>query len=108
MLLKTPQEIRRKYITNPDAHGLRQNPAVVGHAGRLGIEDGHAHGNQPEQAQQIEPMKPADAGVPDGVGFQICATTKAKMINANVPVPITTAPVLSGSRQLLWLIEHST
>jgi len=59
------------FITDPDVHGLQQDVSIVGHAEHLGVEDDHTHGDQPEHAQQVDPVKPADAGVPDRIGFEV-------------------------------------
>lgn len=44
------QQTYREHISNPDVHGLLQEPAVGAHAECLGVEDGYAHGVQPEHA----------------------------------------------------------
>jgi hypothetical protein len=65
---QSPCQVQGEDIADPDVHGLQQDLAFGGHTQGLAVEYDQAHADQTQHAQQVDPVKPADTGIPYGPG----------------------------------------
>jgi hypothetical protein len=66
-----PRQVQREGITNPDMNSLEQHFPVVARAEFTVEQDGGAYGDEAEYTENIDPVEPAHAGVPHGIGSEL-------------------------------------